>query len=256
MLKKILFSLLGLAIIIIAGLFFFGPYILNKGVTTAINTFGSTVTQTPVSVEAVDLSLTSGRGGIHGFVVGNPEGYKSENILEVQDIEVEVATSSLTSDTVVVNKLHIVSPKISYEKTLKGNNIKDLQKNIQAFTEKLLGEHTQDLNDEKEAKGVDQDDKKIIIEDFKIVDGTIYAGLMGVGMEIPLPTISLENIGASDGPTFAESLEQVFREILNVIGSTFKDSTEIFTEGGKATLDVTKEQILDRGVSELQKLFN
>ena len=152
-----------------------------------------------------------------------------------------------------MNKIHIIGPKISYEKNFKGTNIKDLQNNIREFTEKLFSNNNQDSEDDPETN---ESAKKIIIEDLQIKDGTIYAGVMGVGIEIPLPAITLKNIGANDGPSLTESIDQIFGEILNAIGAGLKNSTEVFKESGKAALDTTKDKILDRGVSELKKLFN
>ena len=73
---------------------------------------------------------------------------------------------------------------------------------------------------------------------------------MGVGLEIPLPTIAFENIGAKDGPSFAEMGDQIIQEILNVIGPALKNSSEFISDGGKAALEGTKG-----AGKELMKLF-
>ncbi|MGB0184539.1 MAG: hypothetical protein ACPF9Q_03830 [Opitutales bacterium] len=255
MLKKIFFFLLGLFALCLIGLFFFGSVILNKSVTTTINAVGPKVTQTPVSVEAVDLSLTSGSGTITGLKVGNPEGYKSENIFELGEIEVDVKPTSLTSDTIVVEKVHINGPKISYEKTLKGSNLKDLQNNIKAFIQSLPGAGEEKIEGTPSDPASDKPAPKVIIEDFQIKGGTIYAGLMGVGIEVPLPSLSFENIGADDGPSFAEIGDQIFQEILNVVGPALQNSTEFLGDSGKAVIDTTQEEVIDRAAKELLKLF-
>lgn len=255
MFKKIFFFLLGLFALCLIGLFFFGSGLLNKGVTTTINTVGPKVTQTPVSVEAVDLSLTSGSGTITGLKVGNPEGYKSENIFELGEIEVDVKPTSLTSDTIVVEKVHINGPKISYEKTLKGSNLKDLQNNIKAFIQSLPGAGGENIEGTPSEPASDKPAKKVIIEDFQVKGGTVYAGLMGVGIEVPLPSLSFENIGADDGPSFAELGDQIIQEILNVVGPALQNSTEFLGNTGKGALDTTKEQVIDRAANQLIKLF-
>ncbi|MGB0290535.1 MAG: hypothetical protein ACPGC0_05015, partial [Opitutales bacterium] len=107
MLKKLFFFLLGLFALCLIGIFFFGSSLLNQSVSTTINAVGPKVTQTPVSVEAVELSLTSGSGTITGLKVGNPKGYKSENIFELGEIQVDIQPTSLTNDTIVIKKVHI-----------------------------------------------------------------------------------------------------------------------------------------------------
>ena len=250
MLKKIFFFLIGLVIILLVGLLFFGSSLLNKGVSTTINTLGPKVTQTQVSVEAVDLSLTRGGGKISGVKVGNPEGYKNENIFELGEIEVQVKPTSIVGDTIIVKKVHVNAPKISYEKTMKGSNLKDLQDNIKAFIAKIPGTASTTEASEEPKSDEEPSPKKIIIEDFQIKGGTVYAGLMGVGLEIPLPTIAFENIGAKDGPSFAEMGDQIIQEILNVIGPALKNSSEFISDGGKAALEGTKG-----AGKELMKLF-
>jgi hypothetical protein len=270
MLKKLFFFLLGLLAIAIISLFFFGSGILNKGVSTTINTLGPKVTQTPVSVEAVDLSLTSGSGTITGLKVGNPQGYESENIFELGEILVDVKPTSLTSDTIIVEKVHINGPKISYEKTLQGSNLKDLQNNIKAFTQSLPGSGGTPTEDATNDSASDKPAKKVIVEDFQIKGGRVNAGVLGLNIEIPLPTLSFENIGAEDGPSFAEIGDQIIQEILNVIGPALEKSTDFLGDtgkaalnettdflgnGGKTILDTTQEEVIDRAAKEIIKLF-
>lgn len=259
MLKKIFFFLLGLIVILLIGLFLFGSSLLNKTVVTTVNAIGPKVTQTPVSVETVDLSLINGSGTISGIKVGNPEGYKSENIFELGDIQIDVKPTSLASDTILVEKIHINNPKISYEKTLKGSNIRDLLNNIQAFTENLPGGGQE--NTEPQPKS-DKPAKKVIIEDFQIKGGTISAGVLGLSINVPLPDLAFQNIGAKDGPSFAEIGEQIFQEILNVVGPAIEKSTDFLGETGKnlgetgkSALGTTKEKVIDRGVNEIIKIF-
>ena len=125
MLKKLFFFLLGLFAIALVVVLIFGSTLLNKGVESAFTTIGPKVTQTNVAIEAVELSPISGKGSLSGIKIGNPEGYKSENIFELSKIEVDVATKSLLSDTMVIEKVHIKEPKISYEQTMRGSNLRN-----------------------------------------------------------------------------------------------------------------------------------
>jgi hypothetical protein len=253
MLKKLFFFLLGLAAIGLIVLLIFGSALLNKGVATAFVSIGPKVTQTDVAIEAVDLSPISGKGSLSGIKVGNPEGYKSENIFELSKIDVDVATKSLLSDTLVVEKVHIKEPKISYEKTMKGSNLKDLQNNIEAFINKLTDSDSEPAVDENKANT--KQPKKVVIKDFKVEGGKVYASLMGVGMEIPLPDIAFKNIGAKDGPSFKEMGSELYQSILDSVTSAGGKSAEMLGDGGKAVMDTTKKEVIDRAGVKLKKLF-
>ncbi|MGB0459932.1 MAG: hypothetical protein ACPGH0_02005 [Opitutales bacterium] len=255
MLKKLFFFLLGLFALCLIGIFFFGSSLLNQSVSTTINAVGPKVTQTPVSVEAVELSLTSGSGTITGLKVGNPKGYKSENIFELGEIQVDIQPTSLTNDTIVIKKVHINGPKISYEKTLHSSNLKDLQNNIKAFVQNLPGAGGERTEGTLSDPASDKPAKKVIIEDFQIKGGTVYAGLMGMGIEVPLPALSFKNIGADDGPSFAELGDLIIQEILHVVGPALQNTTEFLGKGGKAILDTTQEEVIDRAANEIIKLF-
>lgn len=251
MLKKIFFFLLGLAAIALIVILIFGSTLLNKGVETAFVSIGPKATQTNVAIEEVDLSPISGKGSLYGIKIGNPEGYKSENIFELSKIEVDVATKSLLSDTMMIEKIHIKEPKISYEKTMKGSNLKDIQENVEAFINNL----TNNNNAPEASPSETKKPKHVIIKDFKVEGGKVYASLMGVGMEIPLPDIAFENIGAKDGPSFKEMGNELYQSILNSVTEAGGKSAEMLGDGGKAVMDTTKKQVIDRAGEKLKKLF-
>ena len=255
MIKKIFFFFLGLVALALIGLFFFGSTILNKGVVTAVETIGPKVTQTDVSIQEVDLSLLSGSGSLSGIRVGNPEGYKSETIFELDKIDVEVDTKSLVGDTMVVEKVHIMNPKISYEKTLKGSNLKELQKNIEAFIANLPGANTMETIEDTEASKDAKPPKKVIIKDFKVEGGTVYASLMGAGLEVPLPRIEFANIGAKDGPSYAEMGKEIFNKIIDSVAKAGGKSVDALSNTGQKALDTTKKQVIDRASKGLMDMF-
>ena len=134
MIKKILLVLVLLAVAAAAAIYFVGSAALNKGIKHGVETVGPDVTQTPVTLADVNISVLSGKGTLKGLNVGNPEGYKSENIFALGQIDIEVDTSTVFSDKIIINKIHIRQPEISYEKTFTSSNVKKLLDNIEQFT--------------------------------------------------------------------------------------------------------------------------
>ena len=92
MFKKRLIGFALLAVIIVAAIYFAGSSVLNKGIKSGVETYGPRVTQTPVTLEDVQLSILSGSGMLKGLHVGNPEGYNSENIFALGQIDLKVNT--------------------------------------------------------------------------------------------------------------------------------------------------------------------
>jgi len=241
MIKKVLLVLIVLAIIGAGAIYFVGSSALNKGVKAGVETFGPKVTQTPVTLESVNLSILSGSGTLKGLYVGNPEGFKSENIFALGQIDVEVDTKSLLSDKIVINKIHIKQPAISYEKTLTGSNVKALLKNIEEFT----GPASEDeepaaaAEEEKDQTGAK---KQVVIKQLVIEDGTIYVGALGAGITAPLPRIEMNDIGEEGNQkSVVEVINLVLTEVLKSIGPAIANTGKLAQESGKAVLDAAKE---------------
>ncbi len=66
-------GILALGVVAIAVIFFF----LGSIIVTAVETTGSEVTKTKVTLAGADIDLSSGKGTLQGFKMGNPAGFKS-----------------------------------------------------------------------------------------------------------------------------------------------------------------------------------
>ena len=236
MIKKIFLFLVVLAIAAAAAVYFLGSSALNKGIKAGVEKFGPEVTQTPVRLDEVNLSILSGNGTLTGLYVGNPDGYKSENIFALGQIDVDIDTGSVFSDKIIINKIYIKKPEISYEKTLTSSNIKALLKNIEAFTG--AAEESAPEPEPEEAPAEDGPSKQVVIKQLIIEDGTIFVGLMGAGTTVPLPRIEMNDIGETGNKkSMAEVIDEVLTEVLKSIGPAIANAGDIVGEGGKAALE-------------------
>jgi hypothetical protein len=252
MIKKIFLFLVLLAVAAVAAIYFFGSSVLNKGIKTGVEKYGPEVTQTPVRLDDVSLSILSGNGTLSGLYVGNPDGYKSENIFALGQIEVDVDTSSIFSDKIIINKIIIQKPEISYEKTLMSSNIKALMKNIDAFTGSA-DENAPGAAEAAPAEGGSS--KQVVIKQLVIEDGTIFVGLMGAGTTVPLPRIEMNNIGeGGNKKSMAEIIDLILTEVLKSIGPAIANAGDLVGEGGKAALE-QGEGALEKASDSIKGLF-
>jgi uncharacterized protein involved in outer membrane biogenesis len=234
MIKKIFLILVLLVVIVAAAIYFLGSSALNKGIKRGVETFGPQVTQTPVTLDSVNLSVLSGEGTLSGLIVGNPEGFKSENIFALGQIDIAVDKGSLLSDKIVINKIHIRKPEISYEKTMKTTNVKELMKNIEAFTGP-----SSDTTDEPSSGAK----KQLVIKQLIIEDGTIYVGALGIGQTVALPRIEMNDIGEGGNKTsIADVLDLVLGQVVKSIGPAVANVGKLVEGGGKAILDAAQQQ--------------
>lgn len=205
MIRNILISLL-LFLLILGGVAF---YYMDSLVTSGIQVVGSRVLGTPVEVDSALVSPLTGSGSISGLRIANVEGFDSEYAFQLDEVSVELDVGSVFSDVVVVNSVVISRPQITYERTIRRDNIRALIDNISTGA---------DDSNTPAAQGGST--RRIIIREFLMDDPQL--NLVAASLEAPvaLPNISLSNIGEeSNAATVADALRQILtavsRSILN-----------------------------------------
>ena len=205
--KKILIGLVVLVVIIAVGVFVFLGN-LNDIVRAAVEKVGSEMTQTNVTLNEVDIELTSGRGALRGFSVTNPTGFSDDAAFKFDEVSVTLVIASVQSDPVVIKEVVIQGPDVVYEFGKDGgSNLETLNKNVQSKAGSGGGSSSGGK------KG-----PNIVIENLYLRNGqvSIIAPLLNEKMSVPLPTVHLKDIGKDGkGATPEEVADQVMEAILN-----------------------------------------
>jgi hypothetical protein len=216
---------ISVVILLIVGFSNIGPLIKK-----AVNTMGPEITKTAVSLDDVSVSIFSGKAQIKDFVLGNPKGFKTPNAMKVGIVSVDLYEESITGNPIVINKIEISKPEITYEKKGRTDNFKVILANITKSVKagKVVKKKTQK---EKGSKPV----KKILIKHVIVKDGTVNLTmdlLAGETISAPLPDIHLKDIGkGKKGATPAEAFEIIFDSLYSDINA---DSvTGVFNNGLK-----------------------
>ena len=175
---------------------------LGRLVKMAIEEFGPEMTQAAVKVSKVEISATDGRGALSGLVLGNPRGFKSDYALKAGTVEIVLEPASLAKDVMVIHKILIDAPQITYEKAGDITNFDAIQHNVEEYLGAKNGKS------EKPKQG---SDKKMIIDSFVIRNAKInYNGMM----ELTLPDIELRNVGKkTGGATSAQVVKAIIAEL-------------------------------------------
>jgi hypothetical protein len=215
--KKIVAALILLAVAAgIAWLWFGNP--LNSLVKAAIENFGSEMIQARVSVAKVDLSPTDGKGSLSGLSVGNPKGFGTSHALKAGHIELSLDPSSLAADVILIHKVLIDSPDISYEKNDSGTNFDAIQRNVERY-----------LGSDKAGKDAP---RKMIIESLVIRNARVnYNGML----DLKLPDIELRNVGKkSGGATSAQVTKAIVAELNAKLALALAKAVAVGAVGGVA----------------------
>ncbi|MCF7849443.1 MAG: hypothetical protein K9M45_11390, partial [Kiritimatiellales bacterium] len=160
---KKLFKIIGLLVVVLivaivcVALFWLGPVVKK-----AVETVGPQATGVAVTVEKVHIRPLRGLVTIDGLFVGNPEGFANPSAVELKEFKVAVNLRSLMGDTIIVKEILIDAPQFTYERKLSTDNIKEIQKNVEAFfggagkpaEEPKPGEPAKEPKEKKPAKKV------------------------------------------------------------------------------------------------------
>lgn len=178
-------------VIIVVVVLFVALASVDSIVKAAIERVGSDVTQTEVTVDDVEISLTSGEGTIRGLVIGHPQGFE-ERMIRIGEARIVLDIGTLTSDTIVIKEIAVTAPQVTVEVSGEGTNVSRLQETLTQSAGSGGG---------GASGGNPEDEKKLVIERVTVADGRVdlkAAGLeRGVGAD--LPSITLTDIGKDSG---------------------------------------------------------
>ena len=246
--------LIGIAvvIVIIIVVIIFGLSNLGPMIKKAVNTYGPDITKTDVRLGDVKVSLFSAEAELKDFFLGNPEGFKSPQAMKVGSVKVDVDEKSLTGDVIVIDKIEVTAPEITYEKIKGTDNFKTILNNIQ----NSVGAGK---TKSKTESGKGSAERKILIKNFIIKDGKVglvMPVLGGKTLSAPLPDIHLKDIGKEKG---GSSPAEVFKEVFASIYDKIKSPavTDIFNKGLKSlgtSLDAVQEKA-KKGVEAVTDTF-
>jgi hypothetical protein len=222
-------------VVVVIGAGLFLDSIVKKGVETV----GPKITQVSIKVDAVNLSLLSGSAKVKGFVVGNPEGYKTPQAISIGSAAVGVNPLSVFSDKIVVRSVFVEAADITFEGGLGGNNLSKIMENVNAIA-KSGGPASTNTT----AKAANESGRKFEVDDFLITGAMVHVSLTGMGGKettLPLPDIHLTDLGKGGGITATDLTWRVLGAITTAaIKTVAKANTDIGKSVGNLGKDAGK----------------
>jgi uncharacterized protein involved in outer membrane biogenesis len=220
--KKIVVVCLGFVFLALLVAFVFGFVMLGSVVKASVEKVGPIVLKVPVKLDSANVSVFNGKGELHGFEIGNPEGFKSAKAIRVGSVAVAIQPKSVMAEKVVIPSIRVVGPEITYETDLKGSNLSKILDNVK----EMAGTGSTNQPGQSGSKP-----KKLQVDEFVITGGKISVAatmLGGRGATLPLPEIRLSNLGQGpEGITPAELTEKAMSAILS-------GTVKAVAEGGAA----------------------
>lgn len=119
-----------LLVVMVAGIIAYVYGNINQIVKETIESVGSELTQTRVVVRDVDIKLLKGKGELNRFEIGNPLGYKSDHLLNVQSFVLEIDPKTVGDKVVVIKNILVKGMHINVEQIGYSTNIQALLDNM------------------------------------------------------------------------------------------------------------------------------
>ena len=251
--KKWIFIGLGAIVVLIIVVVVVGISKLGPIVKMAVNTYGPKITDTELRVDDVGISIFSAEAKLKKFFLGNPKGFKSPSAMKVGSVFVNVDEGSITSDTIVISKVVVDGPEITYEKRGKTDNFQALLANVQKNVPKGKSSKKEPA---KEGRG-----KQLIINDFILKNGKVNlavempGGITGdQSISADLPDIHLKDLGKKKGgSSAAEIAKEIFAALYgkiqspNVMGALDDQLKKL---GGAGIVEIEKAAKEAAGIAE------
>jgi hypothetical protein len=250
--KKILVvASLTALVLVVAGIIAAAVF-LDDIVKKGVETVGPQIVKVPITLNEVHIGLLTGSAKVKGFVIGNPDGYKTSSAISVGLAEVGVNPLSVLSDKIVIRSVHVESPEITFEgNPLSKNNLGDIMDNVSAVA-KAGGPAPTNTTAKAGAKPA----KKIEVDDFLITGAKVHVSITGMGgkeMTLPLPDIHLKDLGKGSGGLTPTDLT---RAVMSAITSaTVKAVASGATDIGKGVESLGKDagKAAGTGVDKIKK---
>ncbi len=196
LIKRLIFVVVGLVVLLVAAValaIVFANSIARKGIET-----GATLALgVKTTLREADVGLLSGRFGLSGLDVANPQGFKSPHFLALGRGEVSVSLASLNSPTVDIPSFALSDLDVSLERKGDGANYTAILDNLKRAQDAAGGSA-----DPKAPKPAPSGEgKKFVIQNLVLRNIKIHADLVGgpIGdaakVTVPIDEIRLENVG-------------------------------------------------------------
>ncbi len=206
--KKFLLILILILVAALVAVYFSMDIIIKE----AVQKYVPPITKTDIHITSVHTSIFDGEFKVKGLAVGNPAGFKTPNAFTLGEIEVVMDMKSLFKDVIYINKIVIDRAVATLEISKSGTNIGTIHQNITDYMKK------NESTDKVETTKNKEKSKKVIVKELTLQNSSVQLASnltrTQKTMNIPLPTIRLQNIGNEKNPI---TIERAFAIILSTI---------------------------------------
>ncbi|MEX2574213.1 MAG: hypothetical protein WD317_07945 [Balneolaceae bacterium] len=216
----------GILVVLIAGL----TLSLDHIVKSTVESTGSDMLGTNLSVDNVTISLFSGNGHIEGVAITNPPDFGGGDAMVIRDIRIEMNPFTVLSDTVVIDRIEVLYLDVSYELNTRGSNLGQLIRNMETYSEES-----------------EESFEAVMVVDHFLMDETSLTVRSDITeiepVTVTLPRIEQTGIGRDEDAAIDAVMKVILEMILNRISEEGLD--RLTEEGGRRFRKEAEDAVKD-----------
>lgn len=195
--RLVLFGFLAVVLLVVAA----GVILtltINAVAKEGIEVGGKTALGVDTKLKSASIGLFSGKFGLNGLDVSNPQGYPSQHFVQLGDARVAVSLVSLTKDVIEVPEFTMDGLTVRLERRAGKSNYDVILDHLQK-----LGGGAKEPSKPAEPKRSGSE-KKLVVKELTLKNITIHADMVDPStpglaelakVTVPVPEIRLSNVG-------------------------------------------------------------
>jgi len=232
--KRIILIILAIVVIGLVAILAMAHFGLGPALKAGAENFGPMLTGTAIEVQSASISLFTGKGELTGVIVGNPENFHTDNAFQVERIAISIAPMSLLRNEIHVREIRIISPRITYERSLKTSNLRTILDNIDEFTGPPKAPTT-----DQSPPPPSQRQRSVRIDELEVSGATVRSAVTGLPnqtLSLTLPRLQMNDLGG-DGQSVAETVREVVRALFDAVTQVIQGSQRLLQRTGSELKD-------------------
>ncbi len=231
--KKILRGV-GIFVAVLIVLIISAKFWLGATIKSAVNGLGPKVLGVPVEVESASVDIIGGKVRMGTLTIGNPEGFESTPYLfKLDGLSIDLAVGDILRGNTHIYDITIDGPHVWYHQKIPSSNVSKL---LDILEEKYPSD---DKKKDEKKDDSDKEAKPVVIDHLLVKEGTVGIR-MGIGGEVPLLKIELNDIG-KDGAMMPVQVVKllvtsIVKGVLSAVANVGGAAVDAVGDAGKAAV--------------------
>ena len=188
--------IVGISLALMLLLLLLSPFWLGQTAGMVANAVVPGITGTDFNVEKIRINPYAGTLRVEKLRLANPKGYDAEDAVALDLLSVKLSPCSVLGSTIKIQDVTLENPYVSYLDANGTNNFEAIVNNVNA------GKTEEEPKKEEKPEADEGEGKKVVIDRLSISGTRVRYGMI----TLPIPTIVLTGLGASQGGVTFESV--------------------------------------------------